>query len=183
MEKLPAEIKLEVIKLLDLPTLKSLVHASSIYHAVYLSQRTKVLVPLALQHLDKKGLNPAPPSQWQFYQKTPNTPHYRRYCHVCVRSSVSTPETLSAAFDEYFQQFEVRSGPVKLSLESCTVLLAVNGVLACNWEDGYHRFSEKEQLQHTAGHFHHFSSFANYTEGQRCRWRHGHSHHFLSWRS
>ena len=138
METLPSELKLNILRQVDFPTLKALVHASPAYHAVYRSSRLEMLTSATLFHLATIGLNLKPIFQWYQSPDHVGAPD-SWYLLVGLRGLNYSRTLLKAAFESYWRQLEERgvyNHPIKLSFNHCTTLLAIEEI------KGYVRFDE-----------------------------------------
>ena len=142
METLPSELKLNVLGQVDFPTLKALVHASPTYHALYRSSRLEILTSATLFYLETVGFNPEPISQW--YKRCENTQHGDYWClMVRLPGSNHSKALLEAAFESYWRELEekgVHDHPIKLSLDHCTALLAIEKIKGYATINKAHRY-------------------------------------------
>ena len=174
MEALPPELKLKILKRIDYPALKAVVHASPAYHAVYRSFRLELLTSVTLKHLEEIGFNLNPPSTWpKHIHAMPGCPDYRRV-EICVPKPGPPTDILAAAFNSYFthlERSEGRRGPLRLLVAECVALLSIKALLATDSKAGEVRRSRDAK----AG-IHHFSTFVRILSGrtfpESCRcWR------------
>jgi hypothetical protein len=110
LEYLPAEIRIQVLQsLTDFPSLRSLIHASPLYHTTYLQVRREVLCHLSLYQLDHRlRANALAAVRSQGHDERPT----------------HTPETVNALFDEY-REAEV-AFPKTEWLSCCSITEAVD---------------------------------------------------------
>ena len=179
MDSLPPEIKLQVLEVLDFPTLKALVRASPIYHAVYLSHRSQLLTPLTLQQLYKNTFSLDPPSQSSTIDQWTDKP-YKRYVHVCVNDEFSNLKLLTDAFQNYHDEIDLKFPLLKLSAETCTTLLAVDDLLTYGCGDGAPRVPW-ETLPGDEGRCYRPRGDLMFPLSGACLKKPGNRHCFLSW--
>ena len=142
LETLPSELKLNVLRQVDFPTLRALVHASPTYHALYRSSRLEILTSATFFHLETVGFNPEPISQW--YKRCENTQHGDYWClMVRLPGFNNSKAPLEAAFESYWRELEeqgVHNHQIKLSLNYCTALLAIEKIKGYATINKAHRY-------------------------------------------
>ena len=131
METLPPELKLKILRRVDFSTLKALVHASPAYHALYRSSRLEILTSATLSYLEHLSFDLGTMSQWHMRPDLGGDFDYW-YFLVCLPVSNRSKGRLEAAFDSYWKELEqqgIHKRPIKLSLDHCTALLAIEGIM------------------------------------------------------
>ena len=142
MDALPAEIKLEILKLADYTTLGFIVRASPSYYAVYCQSRQTILNAAVSDHIVEQKFNTQLPSQWQLshtsqgiFGKLP-LPNHRYVFEICTSRRIDDDMTaFKDAILALYHEIEVQHGKplrLRLSIAHCISLLEIN-ILHCTY--------------------------------------------------
>lgn len=140
-ETLPPEIKLSVLHAVDdYQTLRALVLASPVYHAIYSTVRDEVLTAVTLSELEKRKIDVLTPVD---------------FAEVCLRDGKKPEFILHTALQKIYHQ-QTFNLPIKLCANQCAALLKLvelkgfrrDRALLSKWNEGYRCVTHLDEAQY-----------------------------------
>ena len=130
LETLPAELELSILRKVNFDSLKTLVHASPTYHALYVNSRLEILTSATLRQLIDRNINIEPPLKWLQDPKKVVTTDFNSTVDIDICAPVSKYRSWEQRLTllTYYQEAEERwpkIDQIRLSVEECKELLKI----------------------------------------------------------